>query len=222
MRPFPINQSFPARPITAIQKRSARWSAGTSKTLREAQKISRPGALRLTQPDRLMLPVMNRHVDGQILVFTNVKVQREERNEHASVRIFAALSADAPVRLKPARAEARAATEPSPAGSQAAGWSPAEGGRSAGAGPSFRIRAGFSCPSTRARRSSAARRAVVAVGSKNRVDCRSIGSALAEPALAGQLHHFAGLVRTTCAIQTLPERAKENCVLLTKNTGVFL
>ena len=169
-----------------------------------------------------MLAVMDRQVDGQTLVFTNVKVLRGKLSVHASVRISAARSADAQVRSNPARAEARDATEQSPAGSVADRWTPAEGGRSEGAAPSFRVSAAFFRPSTRAGRSSAARPAVVAVGCKTRVvrRCSLVGAG--RPADVGQPRLNSAPVCTTCAIQTLPERAKENCVLLTKNTGVFL
>jgi len=51
MRLISINRQSSARPLTATQRRSARWSAGTSKTLREANTISGPGALILTIPD---------------------------------------------------------------------------------------------------------------------------------------------------------------------------
>ena len=221
MRPFPINQFSPARPITATQRRSARWSAGTSKTLREAQKIPPSGALRLTQPDQPIIAVIGRQVEKQTLVFMNVNVLRGKRSEYASVRILATPSVDAQVRSNPARAEARAATEQSPAGSVAARWTPADGGRSEEAGPSFRACAGSSRPSTRAGRSSAARPAVVAVGCKTHVVCRWSLVGVGRSADAGQPRLIAAAACATCGIQTLPKRAKGTCVLLKENTTVF-
>ena len=76
MRPFLLNRYFPTRPITASEKRSARWSAGTSKTLRAAGTIDGLGARNLT-----------------------AKAWRETLSANAGVRISAAAFAAFSVRL---------------------------------------------------------------------------------------------------------------------------
>jgi len=214
MRPISINRQFSTRPITVTQRRSARWSAGTSKTLREANTISGPGAL--------ILPVLRQAIIAVGGDFLAEKMARQLRTDSASVRISAAASAASPVRFVPACAESRPANDYSRAGSRCATtlWRPAQAdsGRSERARPGLCTRAISSRHSARVGRCSAARPAFGSFGHGRSGRRPYLGGG----ANCGPVDGFMSVPRrVTCAIQTLRESVKGNCVPRIENATAF-
>jgi hypothetical protein len=214
MRPISIDRQFSTRPITVTQRRSARWSAGTSKTLCEANTISGPGAL--------ILPVLRQAIIAVGGDFLAEKAPRQLRTDFACARILAATSAASPERLVPACAESRPATDYSPAESRCVTtlWRPAQAdsGRSERARPGLRTRAISSRHFARAGRCSAARPAFGSFGRGRSARRPYLGSG----ANCGSVDGFMSVPRrVTCAIQTLRESVKGNCVPRIENATAF-